>query len=191
MRPLCLVLLVWGFWAPQAASADDAQLQKSRALVKQFGAELKATLLGAMETGGPIEAMTVCRDADPNIAAHLSRQAGAKISRTSRRFRNPLNAPEPWQRAVLTELFEPTAQETGHRIEYYARRGTDVRYMEVIRLEPVCAVCHGIELSEPVQGFMSDNYPYDLARGYKPGDVRGAFSVVWPAQGQGQASDGP
>jgi len=164
------------------AVADDTQLQISRELTQQFGAELRATLLGAMESGGPIEAMNVCRDAAPGIAARLSRQSGARVGRTSARYRNPLNAPEPWQRVVLTELFEPAVQDTANRIEYFAEGGADVRYMQVIRLGPLCATCHGAELSEPVQTFLDKNYPHDLARGYKPGDMRGAFSVVWPAR---------
>lgn len=190
MRRVSFVL-VWiagGFISGQLA-ADDEQLVISRALVEQFGAELKTTLVEAMQADGPVAAMAICRDTAPNIAARLSRQSGAKISRTSRRYRSPINAPEPWQRKVLAQLFEPAAAESNGRIEYFARGGGDVRYMQAIRLGPLCTVCHGAEVSDPVQGFLAANYPHDLARGYQPGELRGAFSVVWPAQSQDV--DGP
>lgn len=185
----CAAVVLLLLTAAAGAAADDgeSQLEASRALAEQFGSELKTTLLTALQAGGPVAAMSVCAEAAPNIAARVSRQSGAKIGRTSERYRSPVNAPEPWQRKVLAELFAPAVLQTDRRVEYISHAGADVRYMQAIRLGPVCAVCHGTDLSEPVTAFLDAHYPHDLARGFRPGELRGAFIVVWP----GRSDDSP
>ena len=44
-----------------------------------------------------------------------------------------------------------------------------------------CLACHGETLAEPVAQAIDRLYPEDQARGYQPGDLRGAFTITWPA----------
>jgi hypothetical protein len=55
-----------------------------------------------------------------------------------------------------------------------------VRYLRAISTGPLCLACHGRELAPQVRDVIDELYPHDRARGYAPGEVRGAFSVVWP-----------
>jgi len=174
-----MLMLIWMIITP-AFAGDDSFLHDSRALANSFGAELKAALQTAMATGGPVEAIGVCKDQAPQIASRLSRESGAKVSRTSRRFRNPANAPEPWQIAMLESLqSEMTAENPSpERIE---RHADGIRYMKAIRMQPVCLACHGETLTDDVSAALAEYYPHDRARGYALGDLRGAFSISWPA----------
>ena len=158
---------------------EDALLIESRDITAQFGAELKAALQDAMASGGPISAISVCRDLAPQIASQLSRESGAKVSRTSLRFRYPANAPEPWQAAILEE-FESTATEsrTTEHFEHFGKNGA--RYLQAIPTGALCLSCHGVELPADVQDTLSREYPHDRARGYSVGDIRGAFTITWP-----------
>ena len=158
---------------------EDALLIESRDLTAQFGAELKAALQDAMATGGPIAAITVCKDMAPQIASMLSRESGANVGRTSLKFRNPGNAPEPWQAAVLKE-FEATATGTS-ATEHFERFGKNgARYLKAIPTGALCLSCHGAVLPADVQETLNREYPHDRARGYNLGDIRGAFSITWP-----------
>ncbi len=168
--------------------AEDERLAASRALVGEFAAELSAALGGAIEAEGPAAAVAVCRDLAPEIASRLSRQSGTRISRISSRFRNPQNLPEPWQRQALDQLqnempdpatrafSDPAALPEQFAVD---ARG-EARYLKAIAIAPLCLTCHGEQLSETVRGQLAEHYPHDRATGYQLGELRGAFSVVWP-----------
>jgi hypothetical protein len=146
-------------------------------------------LKGAMEAGGPAAAIGVCREQAPQIAAKLSRRSGAGVSRVSSRFRNPLNAPTAWQREALGELQAamPAVQQSGmldpaslpEHFEVDGRGGA--RYLKAIAIAPLCLTCHGEVVADGVAKQLGDDYPFDRATGYRLGELRGAFSVVWPA----------
>lgn len=162
--------------------AENPQLEKSRFLVQSFGASLQAELKKGLAEGGPAQAVAVCKDRAPQLASELSRQSGAKVSRTSLRYRNPANAPEPWQAKVL-QAFEDQADwhEDASAQEYFIEEddGT-IRYMSEIRNGAVCLVCHGKSLPAELAARLEADYPHDRARNYSLGEVRGAFSVTWP-----------
>jgi len=162
-----------------AVAQDDPLLEASRDLTQRFGQQLQAALQDAMSEGGPVAAITVCKDEAPRIASELSRESGAKVSRTSERFRNPANAPEPWQALILAE-FEASASESDGIIEYFSRTDGTVRYMQGIRLGPVSLACHGASIPDDVRRELEAEYPHDRARGYEIGELRGAFSISWP-----------
>ena len=60
------------------------------ALAAQFQQELAGKLQGAMQTGGPVSAIAVCRDEAPAIASRMSRRSGWQLKRVGTRVRNPL-----------------------------------------------------------------------------------------------------
>jgi len=165
-------------------AADEPRREEARAIAAAFAAELQAALQAALAEGGPVGAITVCRDEAPRIASALSREHGAKVARTSLRVRNPANAPEPWQAAAL-DTFDAAESEVASPagLEYFAESpefGT--RYMKAIPTGGLCLACHGVALAPEVDAALARDYPHDTARGYALGDVRGAFSISWPAQ---------
>lgn len=167
-----------------AGSGDDGMelREASRELSKRFAAQLKDELTRAMVGGGPPDAVKVCAERAPLIAAELSRESGAKIGRTSLRFRNPANAPEAWQHQVLTDFDERGSSAETAALEYFSARpapGVKARYMMAIVTKPMCLACHG-EPQQPVKLYLDELYPHDRATGYEAGDIRGAFYVSWP-----------
>jgi len=162
---------------PSTSTADDsALLLKSQALTAEYATQLKAALQEAMSTGGPVAAISVCKDFAPAIQSELSRQSGASVRRTSLRFRNPSNAPDDWETETL-EMFAGSEQK--EVIAMTASGAT--RYMKAIPTGAVCLACHGEELAPEVKESLDTAYPHDRARGYSLGEIRGAFSITWPA----------
>ncbi|MDJ0656933.1 MAG: DUF3365 domain-containing protein [Xanthomonadales bacterium] len=174
---------------PAIGSTEDPRVAQSRELIAAFGSELKYELQKAMGSGGPAAAVKVCRDRSPQIASKLSRKSGASVGRTSLRFRNPGNAPEPWQAEQL-RAFDQLAETTPAEQPLEAVQAIDgeLRYMRAIRTEPLCLVCHGSAVSPDVARSLRADYPHDRATGYAQGQVRGAFRVVWPAKGSSEDS---
>jgi hypothetical protein len=178
-KTLCAAMVALILSAP--VSADDRQAA-SRALVQKFGAELMQALTNAMEEGGPTRAIEVCRDLAPKIAERLSAESAARVSRTSLKVRRESNAPEAWQREVL-ESFERrrAAGEDLANVEHFETSADGgARYMKPMITQPLCTVCHGTSIAAEVRRALEQHYPNDKATGFKVGDVRGAFSVVWP-----------
>jgi hypothetical protein len=52
--------------------------------------------------------------------------------------------------------------------------------MRAIPTGGLCLVCHGRTIPTDVAEQLGREYPFDAARGYEAGDVRGAFSISWP-----------
>lgn len=185
----CLLAMVSAACLGAPACAEELVpewLVKSRAMTQQLGAQLKAELGAALAATGPAGAIDVCRARAPEIAARLSSESGATVTRTALRVRNPANAPDELQRAVL-EQFD--ADLKAGRVEqpleaaFEINRGGSVerRYMRAIPTDALCVTCHGTSLAPDVAAAIAAQYPADRATGFATGQLRGAFSVVWPA----------
>ncbi len=170
-----------------AGETDPAQVAEARAAVKVLGEGLKAQLAAAMQSGGPIAAMGVCRTIAPLLAEQTGAEHGLKIGRTALRVRNPANAPDAWERQVLEDFLAKTAAganpATLEHAEMVPQEGGLMvfRYMKAIPMaaEP-CLTCHGNP--EPaVKAEILRLYPQDQATGFKPGQLRGAFTVTGAA----------
>ena len=161
-------------------AADDPLLNESRAVTEEFGNRLRSALQAAMAESGPAGAIDVCKEIAPQIASELSRRTGAQVSRTSLRIRNPRNLAADWQVEILRDFEEEDEPDAPQ--EFFQRRENgEVRYMKAIPTGGLCTACHGTAVPDDVQQILSELYPHDRAVGYEPGDVRGAFSIVWPA----------
>lgn len=162
---------------------DEAHLMPYRKAAKSLGKQLKGELQKAMQSGGPLVAVEVCNEKAMPISESVSKaQAeGWVVRRTSAKLRNPANAPLTDEEAahinsadftVGTEVFE-TVQKDGkpHHL-----------YMKPIGTQPVCLACHGADLAPVLAAKIDGLYPEDKARGFKVGDVRGAFVVYAPVK---------
>lgn len=180
---LALALVLCVSSSAFAQDQTDPLLRESRVIVDEFAQELQAALQAAMTEGGPAAAIDVCRTEAIEIASELSRRHGARVSRTSLKTRNPVNLPEPWQASVLREFENGPERDDASAApaEYFSgTAGEPARYMRAIRAGSLCLVCHGTSIPENVTELLDREYPFDSARGYAAGDLRGAFSVVWP-----------
>lgn len=188
-RTSCCALLLAALGLPvQAADIPAAPdwIERSRQLATQLGGELKGELGRAIETGGPVAAIDVCSKRAPEIAARLSRESGASVGRTALRVRNPANAPDDLQRSLLEQFAREMASgrfQPPLEAAFEIRRGQQVerRYMRAIPTEPLCLTCHGKTLAPDLAAAIAHAYPADQATGFEQGQLRGAFTVTWPA----------
>ena len=139
LAAMVLVGCAYAAWARSALADEDAYLYRSRALVVEFDARLKDELSATLERRGPLAALAVCRKVAPEIAAELSARSGAKVVRTSRRYRSVANAPTDWQATVLASLDSLVARGwTVSGREFFTRRPDSIRYVRPILVEDLC-----------------------------------------------------
>lgn len=181
-RVLPIVFLLAG---SSLATADDieARVAASNTAIQSFGSALQTELLQAMQRGGPLEAIDVCHQRAPSIAAEIARETGWSVGRTSLKHRNPANAPDQWERTVL-EGFDaalaegrPPAQLQHHEV-VEGPDGKEFRFMRAIPTAGLCLTCHGTDLSGEVTHALERLYPDDQATGYTEGQIRGAFTII-------------
>jgi hypothetical protein len=168
--------------ASVASASSDGDAGYARQLAGRFGDALKKELTAGLNAGGPVAAIAVCSDKAPGIADSLAMKEGWSVRRTSLKLRNPDNAPDAWERAVL-ERFERDAKsgkaidslEVHEIVDENGQRA--FRYMKAIGTPALCISCHGGSIDDAVTAALDERYPRDQARGFGVGDVRGAFSV--------------
>ena len=173
----------------RAEDSDEAQRQAAakavaQTLVGQLGAKLKQE----MGVGGPQAAITVCRDAAPQIAGELSRANGWRVTRVGTRVRNPmLGTPDAWEQDVLAKFAqrfaagEPPAEVAFGEI-VAEPAGRYYRFMKAIPTQEACLSCHGdpAKIAAPVRAELQRHYPFDRATGFQTGELRGAVSIKQP-----------
>lgn len=170
------------------AADSDVALERSRTLSKALVEQLGATLKKELAERGPEAAIEVCKSMATELAAQLSRQHGARVSRVSLRVRNALlGSPDSWEQTGLRELEQRLVNgEQGERLELWEAvsepAGKYFRYLRAIPVQPLCLTCHGSPESIPdgVKARLEKDYPHDRAVGYSAGQLRGAVSVKLP-----------
>lgn len=170
--------------APTTSQAIEERTVASRAAVKAFASELQGELKAAMSAGGPVSAISVCKEAAPAIARDISEQTGWQVGRTSHRLRNPANKPDAHEAGILARFLEarengadPATLET-YDVVMLANGRTAYRYMKAIPAQAACLACHGANLAPEIEASLALSYPDDQATGFREGDIRGAFTIT-------------
>lgn len=166
----------------QAAMAADAR-KASGELIQKLGGELRA----ALGDKGPAEAISVCKERAPKIAADVSKASGYSVKRVSPKNRNPAGVPDAWEAEAQTGLEKrlaagekPETLDTWQVVQ--TSQGKVFRYAKALPVQPVCLTCHGDPATIPdgVKARLAAEYPLDKATGYGPGMIRGIVSVQRP-----------
>ncbi len=164
-----------------ASWAEPQQTLKTQAqqLIKAYGKQLKSELQQSLKNDGPTAAIGNCQ-----LKVQQLRNADDEwqIGRTSLKVRNPLNMPTAWETTVLAQFEKRKQQGVAiadlqheHIIEKDGQRY--YRYMQAIPTGELCLKCHGDNIAKPVAEKLAAHYPADQAKGFKTGDIRGAFSA--------------
>ncbi len=166
------------------AQADDLSAHKAEAvgIVKQFGGSLKTELLKAIKAGGAQNAVPVCNSEAPGIAQVVSEASGWDVARTSLKLRNPGNQPDSWELGVLQKFEARKAGGEDPKTMAFAAiveedGGKVFRFMKAIPTDQLCLQCHGDQIAPEVTAQLDAIYPEDKARGFRVGDIRGAFTL--------------
>ena len=170
--------------AGNQAQREQAAQKVAQQFMKQLGGHLKKE----MKSNGPVAAIKVCKDVAPKIANELSLENGWRVTRVTTKTRNSmLGTPDQWELETLI-TFEARAKKgesymTMTQSETVKEADKSYyRFMKPLAVQPVCLKCHGSneQIPEMVKAELDKQYPFDQARNYKIGDLRGAISIKQP-----------
>lgn len=190
LLPIPLVALLLA--APPLSGESDttgtgAALVRSREAANTLLSGLRQVLVKQMAAGGPVRAVTVCADTAQMLGASIRTDRGISVRRVSTRWRNPANAPDPWESSALERFAALQAEgELHERTEITGVLGPDsarvFRYLRPIMMQEMCLSCHGDRalMKHFIATVLQERYPADRAMGYAAGELRGAVSVTLP-----------
>ncbi|WP_338107714.1 DUF3365 domain-containing protein [Leptospira weilii] len=179
-------LLSLFFFIQFFAACDSGQNAEKKEilfrLISEFQIDLQKNLESAIRTKGIVGAIDVCRTISPQKEADLKREfPGVLIRRVSEKPRNPSHQPEAWETEIFDQWKE--SQKTGMApYTIVLSKDKEVRILQPIILQnPTCLQCHGgpQDINPAVSKKIAELYPNDQAKGYKLGELRGAFSATW------------
>jgi len=189
---LCFALFLVGILASCGGDDDDVLTPEVETAVAELGSAASAALVevlmtqlsGAMQVGGPANAIDFCSTSAVELTAGVVRQQGLDIKRTSLRYRNPGNAPDEAETEALRH-FQSVLAETGEMPGHWVQKAArdEYRYYRPLLVAAPCLSCHGSagEIEPAVQATLDERYPDDLATGSQVGDFRGVIRVSVPA----------
>jgi|UPI000694D4C7 hypothetical protein len=164
---------------------DTAQYKKqgmeiAMGTFKVLSGQLKA----AMQEGGVKNAAQYCNTVAYPLVDSLSGQYNAQIRRASNKVRNPKDAPTPREQEIL-DAYHAQA-EAGEQPKPQVRQlaSGEIAFYAPIMMQDLCLKCHG-KLGETLKAedyaVIQELYPEDNAIGYEAGDLRGIWSITFPA----------
>lgn len=149
---------------------------------------LKTHLMEALKENDLVTAFEVCATMAYSLTEKIqdTLPEGIAVKRTSFKYRNPSNEPDPEEERALL-YFKKEQAKRGSLPEYYSqyvKAQDEFRYYKPLTVGKLCLKCHGeIELLDrEVILSLRENYPDDKAVGYVLGDFRGAIRVSIPAE---------
>ncbi|PIE18653.1 MAG: hypothetical protein CSA66_04290 [Proteobacteria bacterium] len=159
---------------PAPATPKDAAVRaKVGPPLTQLKKGLQAALQTSLREGGPVAALSVCRDQAPAIAKAASK-GGVTVGRVSDKPRAPGNAAKAWMKPLLAK-YAGTGRGDAGPSQLVELADGGYGYVEPIFVKGVCTTCHGATIAPELEAKLAELYPNDKARGYQPGDFRGLF----------------
>lgn len=159
--------------------ALEAAMQKGNQLVKMTFENMSRKLKSTIREKGVLEAIQYCSVEAVPLTTSLE-EDGIKISRTSSKYRNPENAPNPETKKILSKFENEKAnRKESETIVHKSADGT-IHYYKPIYMQALCLNCHGdpgLNVPDEVTAQLSKLYPEDKALGYKMNDFRGAWHL--------------
>jgi len=161
-------------------TAEKKQEIQDGEILKNYAAEAQQ-LLGSqlkqkIAEGGPENALEFCNINAIPLTDSISKKYKVTIKRVSDKYRNPDNAANRQEIAVITTYKAMLA--AGKMPEGLLKDGY---YYSPIVTNAMCLQCHGTpgkELNSQTDKKIKSRYPEDKATGYGVDEVRGIFSIA-------------
>lgn len=189
MKPVrftCISIMLYGFLLIQCTNtasryeksvilSDSVYYREGERLVSLTFDTLRRALTTTISEKGLVYAIQFCSEAAyPITAAYTCKDIS--IRRAADRYRNPRNQADSLEIAML-EIFR--SQNKSPRI---LRKDGEVHFVKPIFVQGMCLYCHGLpekEIQPEVYSAIKEKYPADRATGYREGDLRGLWHVVF------------
>jgi Protein of unknown function (DUF3365) len=164
-------------------SEAAAYIKKGDSIVKITFDTLRNVLLKTIAEKGQAEAVKFCNvQALPITGMYASE--GIIVSRISDKNRNAGNALQDLDKTEWKKYLELAAKKDSLK-PAVVYSNNQAHYYKPILIQPLCLSCHGStekDIAKELQPVIDSLYPADKAKGYKAGELRGMWHIVFTKQ---------
>jgi hypothetical protein len=170
-----------------SSAYDPEAMEQGRKAARYLNDTLRKKLVSSIEDNGPSAGVVVCLYQAQALSAEVERDLSVRVKRTSLKIRNPKNAPDDYEKDLLSRLADRhrKGKLPSEILEDRWEGGKRVyRYAKPLVVDSFCLTCHGKvgEIPPDVRRELEIRYPGDDATGYEMGDLRGIVSVTIPGK---------
>jgi hypothetical protein len=171
---------------PLTAEAQQAAIQRGKAIAAETFSLLSSNLQSAIQSGGISNALPFCSLAASPLTAGMAGKYGVSLRRVSHQARNPANQADDAELGVL-KVFE--AALAADSLKPPAPLATNLVaetatfFAPIVLNNTLCLKCHGepgSEIAPEHLAVIRRLYPHDAATGFKLGQLRGAWRIDFP-----------
>lgn len=144
--------------------------------------ELSGHLTTQMEAGGPAQAIPFCKEEALSILQELSEKYDVKVKRSSDLLRSCKIEPTERELQVIYAYKDSLSKNKELKPIVEIDADQKKHFYAPIIVQAKCLVCHGEinkTMSASTDSIIKVIYPFDIATGYKEGDVRGVWSITF------------
>lgn len=194
MRILLILLIIYFAGCTQKSETEKpgktaefdttAVVKEGKQITKAAFATLSSNLQQALADGGVENALRFCNVEAMPLTDSLSTNYDVTISRVSHRPRNPANRADSLEVATIQTYLQNIKQQTELKPEVYAEAKRIIYHAPIRINNPLCLNCHGkvgTDITETDLQTIHKLYPEDQATGFSMGDLRGLWTVTFPA----------
>ncbi len=159
---------------------SDEYISKGDSIVKITFDTLRNTLTRTIGEKGVMGAVDFCKT-NARWLTETYNAEGIQVKRVAERFRNPENKPDSTDIKQWVLYTEKKSRGDSLTPGIISKDGM-VYYYKPILLQPMCLACHGEagkDMSPAMVSHIDSLYPGDLAKGFKPGDLRGMWKITF------------
>ena len=158
---------------------------KGKEIALSTSEHLGSQLTKSMKEGGTINAIPFCNTMAMPLTAEMSEKYNVVIKRTSHKVRNENNAPTKDETRILSTYKKLIETNKNLKPIVEMDKSGSPHFYAPILLQQKCLVCHG-EISKNVtietDSIIKTFYPHDAATGFKEGDLRGIWSIIFQSE---------
>jgi len=183
MKRLLLIALLPLLTISQGAT--DPAVEGPKIIAEAF-AKLSGALGKAIGDSGPAGALSMCSEKAPQVAKEVAAANGVTLRRASAKPRNPKNAADDEEEAVLEIFAAALAKKETPKPQTITNGDGSTSFIAPIVLgNPLCLQCHGTpgkDIAPETLAAIKKLYPDEKATGYQLGDLRGLWRITFPAK---------
>jgi len=165
-------------------SLEAQVLDTSRYLSQQAFQALSSVLMAQVQAVGPDGAVAFCNERALPLTDSVAQHHGISIRRVASKYRNPANAANAEETALLAEWEKAMAALEQPKPRWFDRGDRIDWYGAITIPNPRCLDCHGLlkegDIHTKTLAQIRKFYPNDKAVNFELGNLRGMWKISYP-----------
>lgn len=160
----------------------EQYLSQGKEIAMATANTLGSNLTQKMKNGGVVEAIPFCNVMAYPLTEQMSEKYNVSIKRTSHKIRNDINMPTVEESKIIDGYLQLAKEGKPIKPSIEIDKSGKPHFYAPILLQKKCLACHGTigdNITMESDSIIKSYYGNDKAIGFKEGDLRGVWSIIF------------